>query len=1044
MGLAEGSFRGLFVGVNRYRSPAISNLAAAVRDAAALQALLSDNLGDGAALLTDEDATRSRLVDELTQLATVSTEDDVVMIGFSGHGSDTHELVTYDADPFDLRATCLPLDEFTERVSAIPARQLVVVLDCCFSGGAGSKVLHSHRVPRGGPTGVPLSTDALLEQLAGTGRLILTASTADQPAYEDVTVGHGLLTYHLLQALLGAREVTDSGRVPLYGLLSYVTRSVIANASGTFAAQQQPTLRGTIDGEISWPVFRPGPRFTTLFPAAASTPVTAAINSLSAHGLNEAVLQAWSADLSELNDLQQAAINETGLLRGSNMLVTAPTSSGKTMVGELAAVHAAQRGGRSVFLLPTKALVNEQYDRFRRIYGPLGVRVVRATGEISDQVPALRRGQFDLAVLTYEKFSGLAVGNPHLLRLLAVVMIDEVQTLVDSGRGENLEFLLTLLKARREEGVTPQVIALAAVLGDLGGLDSWLGANLLRRTERPVPLAEGVLGPDGVYRHLTPDGREEREQLIPSQLGRAPGRDMIIPLVQRLVDEKQQVIVFRNIRGSARGCASYLANALGLPPATTVLESLPTGDPSAASGQLRQCLAGGVAFHISDLDRHEKRLLEEHFRSRDSEIRVLVATTTLAQGVNLPAETVVIVELDHPTGPRTTTPYTVAEYKNIAGRAGRLNMTERGRAIVLVGGDFDSQRVWERYITGAPEDLRSQLLSSGADLYTLALRVIAVATPPGERVGLTEKDIIAFLGNSFAAHQERLTGGGDAFSPSKIATTMSELIAGGLVERSATAVVLTELGVLVAQSGISVRSAVRVASALRYLQPADINRATLIAAAQLATEVDQVTMRVNGRGWQAESQTYFGELRRHGGANGVLNALVSPYDRVVGPRRAKQAVACLLWMGGVPINSIEALLMKHLPGNDAVGPARAAASRTHDVIGTVIDIARLLHPAANLDELARLLPAQLELGIPPEMVSIALHTGAELARQDYLTLHSQGLTDPATILDTDDERLLSCVRGDRDRLRALRRAASNVLEGEGTPDFANVLPVSPD
>jgi len=58
---------------------------------------------------------------------------------FSGHGSDTHELVTYDFAPWNLRATGLPLSELTT-VSAVPARQLVVVLDCCFSGGVGAKV----------------------------------------------------------------------------------------------------------------------------------------------------------------------------------------------------------------------------------------------------------------------------------------------------------------------------------------------------------------------------------------------------------------------------------------------------------------------------------------------------------------------------------------------------------------------------------------------------------------------------------------------------------------------------------------------------------------------------------------------------------------------------------------------------------------------------------------------------------------------------------------------------------------------------------------
>ncbi|WP_091315926.1 caspase family protein [Amycolatopsis tolypomycina] len=198
--------RGLFVGVDRYESPRIPNLASAVRDAAALHALFEDNLGGNTVRLLDQDATRDRLVTELDVLTETASPDDVVVITFSGHGTDTHELVTYDADPADFAGSCLLLDDLTERVSAIPARQLVVVLDCCFSGGAGAKVLHAQYQPRGSVSGgALLSTAARLDQLAGRGRLILTASTADQPAYEDPVLGHGLLTYHLLQRCLGRR-----------------------------------------------------------------------------------------------------------------------------------------------------------------------------------------------------------------------------------------------------------------------------------------------------------------------------------------------------------------------------------------------------------------------------------------------------------------------------------------------------------------------------------------------------------------------------------------------------------------------------------------------------------------------------------------------------------------------------------------------------------------------------------------------------------------------------------------------------------------------
>lgn len=128
-----------------------------------------------------------------------------------------------------------------------------------------------------------------------------------------------------------------------------------------------------------------------------------------------------------------------------------------------------------MFLLPTRALVNEQYARFSRTYGPVGLQTIRATGETADDVPALLRGQFGLAVLTYEKFAGLALGNPHLLKLISVVVIDEVQTIVDPGRGAYLEFLLTALKARRPEGVAPQVVALSAVLG---ATSSWSSTSV--------------------------------------------------------------------------------------------------------------------------------------------------------------------------------------------------------------------------------------------------------------------------------------------------------------------------------------------------------------------------------------------------------------------------------------------------------------------------------------------------------------------------------------------------------------------------------------
>src|SRR5690606_25796147 len=113
--------------------------------------------------------------------------------------------------------------------------------------------------------------------------------------------------------------------------------------------------------------------------------------------------------------------------------------------------------------------------------------------------------------------------------------------------------------------------------------------------------------------------------------------------------------------------------------------------------------------------------------------------------------------------------------------------------------------------------------------------------------------------------------------------------------------------------------------------PAGLNRATIIAAAQLTDEMATVRPPVNARGWQRETATYFGELQRHQTAGPVLNAMPGP-DRKTGAQRAKRAVACLWWMAGVSINQIEVNLMRHMGNKDAAGAARAAADRTQGIV----------------------------------------------------------------------------------------------------------------
>jgi len=134
------AFKGLFIGIDRYDSPEINWLSCATRDAKALHALFTDTLGGETMLLTDEQASVAAIRERFEQLATCNP-DDVVVIAFSGHGTETHELVGHDTDPYDLARTTIPLTTLDEWCSCIPSRRLLIVLDCCFSGGMGAKAL---------------------------------------------------------------------------------------------------------------------------------------------------------------------------------------------------------------------------------------------------------------------------------------------------------------------------------------------------------------------------------------------------------------------------------------------------------------------------------------------------------------------------------------------------------------------------------------------------------------------------------------------------------------------------------------------------------------------------------------------------------------------------------------------------------------------------------------------------------------------------------------------------------------------------------------
>lgn len=1026
------NFKGLFVGIDRYQSPSIPWLSCAKRDALAFHAIFADTFGGTPLFLTEQDATRDAVKAAFTDL-TACSEDDVVVIFFSGHGSDTHELVTFDTEINDLAGTAIPLSTLAEWFSQIPAKRLICILDCCFSGGVGSKVLRT-----GMKSKDFRSTDDFLKQLSGNSRIILTACSSTEEAWENEKLGHGYLSYFLLEGLQGAEEVVDAGKIDLYRLLDFVTKRV-KDAAARKGRVQTPTLVGQIEGEFTLPIFQKGKLYLAAFPERALAEVTSDVQSLAVYGFPRELLAAWAGAIPSLNSLQVDAINQYGLLRGENLVVSAPTSSGKTMIGELAALYGALERKRAFFLLPLKALASDKLDSFNKTYGAFGIKTIMATGEYGTDIPALMRGQYDLCLMTYEKFAALVLASPHILEQVGTIVVDEVQMIADESRGVNLEFLLTLINARKNQGVELQIIALSAVIGESNGLERWLEARLLRRSERPVPLSEGMITADGSFRYIDAAGKETFERSFVQRLdSKGSSQELIIPLVKRLVGEGKQVIVFRDTKGSARGCAQYLASNLGLAPAQEVIGLLPKGDRSISSDALHQTLLGGVAFHIADLDPDERRIVEESFRAKDNQIRVIAATTTLAMGVNTPADAVVIAGLDHPDKKA----YSVAEYKNMVGRAGRLGFSKEGASYIIALSPQDEYRYWNQYVIASPEDLQSRFIANNSDPLSLVLRVLTSAHRFVER-GMTAADIVSFLEGSFGAFQQKQQTGDGFWDDDDIRSLLSRLEQHGLVEKSAHGLyTLTRMGWVAGQSGLAVESVLRVIDALKPIPASQISDPILLAAVQLTVELDDVLFPINKKSTQAEPGAWFGELQRQQIPQHVLNAM---HRGVKEPQqatlRAKKTVASLWWITNTPLAQIEATMTRFGGKSDgAAGPIRSVRARVCDVLPPIIGIVQILHPDLDLTERASRLLIRMEFGIPASIAELASILGNQLTRSDYLNLVNASLGSIESIEQSNDDDLLACLNQSPGKLGVVRQAVLKYHQHENNLLPSPILP----
>ncbi len=393
------------------------------------------------------------------------------------------------------------------------------------------------------------------------------------------------------------------------------------------------------------------------------------------------------------------------VLKRENIVLSIPTASGKSLVAYLAIVHRLiNEGGKALYVVPLKALAREKYEELQ-LFEKLGLKVGISTGDLDDSDPRLAR--FDIIVCTSEKADSLLRHRVTWMDKIKVLVIDEIHLIHDPNRGPTLEVIISHFKALNPK---TQIIALSATIKNATELSIWLNSKLIKSDWRPVPLREGVYFhreikyDDGKIINIESSEKKPLERLVEDSI--ANGGQVLVFVNTR----RSTVSVANNLSVIIEKCLSKKEknNLLNLMKSTK--NELP--ELTSIDNKLFFCLEKGVAFHNAGLSSSQRRVVENGFKKRI--IKCIVATPTLAAGVNIPAQRVIIRDLWRYDPNFGMHPIPILEYKQQAGRAGRPRYDKFGEAITIAKNEEQKEQIFNNYILGDTEPIFSKLGNQSA------------------------------------------------------------------------------------------------------------------------------------------------------------------------------------------------------------------------------------------------------------------------------------------------------------------------------------------
>ena len=344
-----------------------------------------------------------------------------------------------------------------------------------------------------------------------------------------------------------------------------------------------------------------------------------------------------------------------------NILVSAPTGAGKTDMALLSILRALKHSNSQIiYIVPMKALANEIYNKYQKVFSGL-ISIIEYTGdtEIDQKTASNAR----IIICTPEKYDSSTRKLCKVFESVKLIIIDEIHLLEDD-RGPVLESIVSrsfILSEMQQSKI--RIVGLSATLPNYKDVAEFIKAKHVHFFDsryRPVPLKMTITGFTKISKH-----NDEKEYLREK--------------VQEYLNQNKQIIIFVNSRAKTFKTATFL------------IENLPkmkneNSRQNNLSGELLYLVSNSFGVHNAGLMRKDRLIIEDLFK--EGKIKVLVCTSTLAWGVNLPAYAVIIngsTYYNHEKG--SFDDISILDVLQIFGRAGRPQYDTKGEAIMMTTSD---------------------------------------------------------------------------------------------------------------------------------------------------------------------------------------------------------------------------------------------------------------------------------------------------------------------------------------------------------------------